>query len=225
MKPIRIVLVDAQHLFRSSLADFLTSAPETQVVAQFCTGEAAICQVGVYQPDIVLTEIQLPDMDGLAVIKQLAQNQLAIGILVLSHLDSKRNVWAAIQAGAKGYLLKKCSKPELLTAIISVAHGQVVLGAQVVNCVEGLPVPPMIVAAGYIDHPMSHLTKRERQILVFIGQGLSNEAIACKLAIQKRSVEFHVTNIFKKLNVASRVEAAVLWARYTHTHPASLSTH
>lgn len=212
MKPIRIMLADTQSLFRSSLADFLNSVPETAVVAESCTGEETICLAQTYQPDIILTDIQLPDMDGLTLIQQIGQNQPAVGIIALTLVNQERIVWAAIQAGAKGYLLKGCSRPELLTTVTSVACGQVVFGSEIVKCVAGQAASRMLIAAGHSDDPIVQLTKREQQILARIGLGLSNSEIACELRIKERTVEFHVGNILKKLGVASRVQAAVLWS-------------
>jgi DNA-binding NarL/FixJ family response regulator len=212
VKPIRIVLADAQSLFRSSLADFFNSVPETEIVAESCTGKEAICLAETYQPDIILTDIQLPDMDGLTLIQQIGQNQPAVGIIALTLVDQEKIVWAAIQAGAKGYLLKGCSRPELLTTVTSVSCGQVVFGSEVVKCVAGQAASRMLIAAGYNKDPIVQLTKREQQILARIGLGLSNCEIACELRIKERTVEFHVGNILKKLGVASRVQAAVLWS-------------
>jgi DNA-binding NarL/FixJ family response regulator len=212
MKPIRVALVVAQHLFRCRLVDFLNSTPEIEVVAESCRGKEALYLAETYQPDIVLIDMQLPDIDGLTVIRQVVQNQPGIGILALSMFAQEKEVWAAIQAGAKGYLIKECSWPELLTGITSVAYRQIVFGAEIAKCVVRAAVGQMPLPACPGDNPMTRLTQRERQILALMGQGLSNCEIACRLQVKERTVEFHVGNILKKLGVASRVQAAILWA-------------
>jgi two-component system, NarL family, response regulator len=109
MKPTCIVLTDAQQSFRRNLSNFLNSLPEIKIVAESCSGKETSSLASTYRPDILLIDIQLPDMDGIVLIKEIARRHPTIGILVLSHYTFERDIWAAIQAGAKGYLLKNSS--------------------------------------------------------------------------------------------------------------------
>jgi DNA-binding NarL/FixJ family response regulator len=207
VKPIRVVLADAQQFFRRSLFDFLNSVPETHVVAKTCRGAELVCLARAKQPDVIVTDIQLPDVDGLVAIREIAQTYPVPGILVLTLVDQKRILNAAIQAGAKGYLLKSCSRPELLTAITSVACGQVVLDANLVEWLTGLTAPQPPVGRPHINGPMAQLTRREWEVLMLMGQGLNNCEIAARLCLSPKTIRNYASHIFAKLQVKNRSQA------------------
>lgn len=211
MKPTSIVLADAQPFFRHNVFTFLNAQPETGIIIESCTGQQAVYQVSTHQPDILLTDIQLPDMDGLILIKEIARCHPAIGILVLSHLTYERDIWAAIQAGARGHLSKSCGQMELLTAITSIACGQIVLGANVAEHLTGLTAPQSTAGKPSINSPLAQLTRREWEVLALMGQGLSNCDIAAQLCLSPKTIRNYASHIFSKLQVKNRSQAILTY--------------
>jgi DNA-binding NarL/FixJ family response regulator len=209
MKPIRIVIVDEQRLFRNNLSDYFNTIPETKIVAETCNGEDAICLAGTYQPDVLLTDIQLPDLNGVTLIKEVTRNNSALRVLVLSQLVNEQDMWAVIHAGAHGYLLKDCSRPELLTAITSVAYGQIVFDSTIRDCVTSQIAPPPQPGIPDIENLTTKLTRREREVLILMGQGLNNCEIATQLFLSPKTVRNYASHLFEKLQVNTRAQAIV----------------
>jgi DNA-binding NarL/FixJ family response regulator len=209
MKPIRIVLADAQYLFCYSLFDCLNSMPETEVVAASGTGQEAIHLVRQYQPDIVLSDVQLPDMHSSTLIKRISQSNPATGILVLARHDKDRRIWPALQAGVKGYLVKGCSRPQLLAAINAVAQGQIVFGAKIAAYVANRVAPLSLAGPANAPGLQVSLTKREWEIFALMGQGLSNSEIAEQLFLSPKTVRNYTSRIFDKLHVDNRAQAII----------------
>lgn len=201
---LRILLVDDHPLVRNGLKALLTSVSAMSVVGEAASGEEAITQVTVLQPHIILMDLHMPGINGIEATRQIAQSSPHIGILVLTMLEDDASVFAAMRAGARGYLLKGADQSEVLRAINAVAHGEAIFSPQIAQRLMQYfanmqPVIP--------HHAFPDLTEREREILGLIAQGHSNAAIAEQLVLSPKTVSNHVSNIFSKLQVVDRAQA------------------
>ncbi len=203
---IRIVIADDHPIFRDGLRGTLSSADDMEIVAEADSGEAAVELVDAHQPDVVVMDLHMPGLHGIEATRRIAQRSPHVGVLVLTMLEDDASLFAAIRAGARGYLLKGADKAEILRAIRAVGAGEAIFGPTVARRVleyfsaPQLPGPPL---------PFPQLTDREREILDLIAQGRNNEAIARKLFLSPKTVRNHVSNIFTKLQVADRAQAIV----------------
>ena len=204
---IRLLLVDDQSLIRRGFKALLKPEADLQVVGEAENGEAAIRQVEVLRPDVVLMDIRMPVMDGVAATRQICQRFPATKVLVLTTFDDDEYVVQAMQYGASGYLLKDTPPDELVQTIQAVHKGYVQLGPglaqKVMNKLSG-PAPTL--PSGWTE-----LTPREQEILRLIATGASNQEIARTLYIAEKTVKNHVTNILRRLDVRDRTQAAILF--------------
>jgi DNA-binding NarL/FixJ family response regulator len=207
---IRILLVDDQALFREGLRTLLSVHAELKVVGEASNGQEAIEAAGKLDPDIILMDLRMPVLDGVAATRRLRQAQPRSQVIVLTTFDDDEDVFEALRAGAAGYLLKDVSSEKLVEAIKSTAEGQSFLqpsvAAKVVAEFARLSRPTTDTA----DQPMIEpLSEREMEILGLLTAGASNREIAKNLFIAEGTVKNHVTNILGKLNVRDRTQAAV----------------
>ncbi len=211
MKPIDLLLVDDQRLMRDGLRTLLELEDGLRVVAEAENGLQALTAYEEHQPDVVLMDIRMPEMDGVEATRRLLQAHPDARIVILTTFDDDEYVFDALRAGALGYLLKDVSGAELATAIRTVAAGGALIEPSVARkvLVEFARLPDVPPAARE-----AHLTAREREILTLIAQGLSNRQIAARLFLAEGTVKNYVSNIFDKLGVDDRTQAAV-WA---HKH-------
>jgi DNA-binding NarL/FixJ family response regulator len=208
-EPLRILLVDDHPLVRNGLRALLTSVPDMVVVSEATNGEEAIAQAAELQPDIILMDLHMPGLNGVEATRRIVQASPHIGILVLTMLEDDASVFAAIRAGARGYLLKGADQSEVLRAIGAVSHGEAIFSPQIAARLMQYfaNMQPVLPPSAFPD-----LTEREREILGFIAMGRSNAEIAGELVVSPKTVSNHVSNIFSKLQVVDRAQA-VLRAR------------
>ncbi len=208
---IKVLLVDDQGLIRQGLRALLELEPDLEIVAEAENGEQAINLVAEFQPDVVLLDIRMPIMDGVAATKEIQKRFPTTKILVLTTFDDDEYVSAALQNGAMGYLLKDTPSEELAVAIRAVYKGYTQLGPGIVKKLltqfsNGTPIHSTPVPS-----TLTELTPREKEVLRLIATGASNREIAQELYISEGTVKNHVTNILNTLNLRDRTQAAI-WA-------------
>jgi DNA-binding NarL/FixJ family response regulator/class 3 adenylate cyclase len=213
MDTIRLLIADDHALFREGLRALFSALPDIEVVGEAAAGAAAITQVDASQPDVVLMDINMPGVNGIEATRKILSTHPNLGIIMVTMLEDDASVFAAMRAGARGYVLKGAHHDEILQAIRAVAAGQAVFGpaiaARMINFFQGLNATPRSENAA---RSFPELTEREREVLKLMAQGVSNKVIAEKLVISMKTVSNHITNIFSKLQVADRAQA-VLRAR------------
>ncbi len=203
---IRIMIVDDHAIVRSGLSAFLLTCADLDLVAEARDGEEAIHLSKQFQPDVVLMDLVMPKMDGVAAIRALREACPRTQVIVLTSFGEKERVQAALRAGAIGYLLKDVSVNDLVTAIHAAVAGRPSLAPEAARAliqVTGEPGGP-----GYV------LTAREREVLSLVVEGLNNTQIAERLVVSRSTVKFHVSSILAKLGVSSRTEAVALAVRH-----------
>jgi DNA-binding NarL/FixJ family response regulator len=197
----RVIIVDDHPIVRDGLKSLLSSIDEIELVGEAGTGEEAIALVDATTPDVVIMDIEMPGMGGIAAMRVLATRHPTIPVLALTMYGQDEFVFAALRAGARGYLLKGAPQRDLLGAIRAVAQGQAVFGSDVADRLlatfSSTPAP----------RPFSDLTEREREILSLVAGGEGNVRIARRLGVSAKTVANHVSNILTKLRVADRAEA------------------
>lgn len=207
MKPVRILVVDDHNLFRQGLIALLEAAPETAVVGEAGTGKEAIAQAKKLKPDVILMDIQMPDMNGIEATRRVLADLPDAGVIMLTMLEDDDSLFAAMCAGARGYILKGADTAEVLAAVQAVAEGQALFGPAVAGRLTAFFQKGGQMEAAVVPFP--ELTDRERKVLNLIAQGISNSDIANRLHITTKTVSNHISNIFNKLQVADRANAIV----------------
>lgn len=203
---IRVVLADDHPVVRAGLAALLSSLPGIEVVGVAATGREAIREVVTTRPDVAVLDLQMPDLDGFAATRELARSAPEVAVLVLTMFEDDDSVFAAMRAGARGYLVKGAEQEEIARAIRAVAAGEAIFGPGVARRVlTFFAAPPP-------TDPFPELTTREREILDLLAAGLSNPAIATRLDLAPKTVANNVSTIFTKLGTADR-STAIIQAR------------
>lgn len=206
MSPIRILIADDHRLFREGLRALLTSLANFEVVGEAATGQQAIEQAMALQPDVILMDIQMPDVNGVEATRRIRQAVPQTGIIMVTMFEDDNSVFAAMRAGARGYILKDADQTEVIRTLESVASGEALFGAAIAERMMKLfsnPPPDSSPSA------FPELTDREHEVLELIAQGYSNAEIAAQLYISPKTVSNHVTSIFDKLQVIDRAQAIV----------------
>lgn len=201
--PIRILIAEDQRIVREGLRALLEDEETVEIVGEAANGQEAVEQFARLKPDVVLMDLQMPVMDGPEAIRRIRERDGQAHILVLTTYATDEFIFAALRAGAQGYLLKDASADELLAAISAVHQGQSMLA----------PVVTARLIAGAETEAPEQLTSREREVLVLMGQGQSNNDIATTLDISPRTVKVHVQNILGKLGATNRTEAVSIAVR------------
>ncbi len=204
---IRVLLVDDQSIIREGLSSLLEAKPDIEVVGEAENGQQAVEQAICLQPDVVLMDVRMPIMDGVAALRLLCQKAPNIKVLVLTTFDDDDYITQAIRQGAKGYLLKDTPSEELAQAIRAVHKGYTQMGPGILEKVM-VATPP----TPQPDTPpeWEHLTPREKEVLELIAKGMNNREIAEALFISERTVKNHVNSILSRLNLRDRTQAAIL---------------
>lgn len=206
MDAIRILIADDHPLFRDGLRGLLDSVPDTDVVGEAANGREAIAQATALQPDVVLMDIKMPDMNGIEATREIVHTSPHVGVLVVTMYEDDDFVFSAMRAGARGYVLKGANQSEMLRAIRAVANGEVIFGPAIAQRIIGfLSAPHPAVPARVFPE----LTERETEVLSLIARGRTNEEISGQLFLSLKTVRNHVSNIYSKLQVADRAQAVI----------------
>ena len=206
---IRILIADDHPIFRDGMRGLLDSVADTEVVGEATTGEEAIARAASLQPDVILMDLKMPGRNGIEATRHIVQESPHVGVLVVTMFEDDDSVFAAMRAGARGYLLKGANQAELLRAIRAVGNGEAIFGPAIAERVMRYFAAPRPAATPQV---FPELTEREREILALIARGQGNQEIAERLFLSLKTVRNHVSNIFAKLQVADRAQA-VLRAR------------
>jgi DNA-binding NarL/FixJ family response regulator len=209
MEPIRVLIADDHTLYREGVRGMLRSMPGMEVAGEAANGDQVIAKAEQLQPDIILMDIKMPGVNGVEATRRILHTSPHIGILVVTMFDDDESVFAAMRAGARGYLLKDADLDELVRAISAVHHGEAIFSPAIARRMV------QYFAATRSARPIEafpELTEREREVLALMAQGRSNEEIAARLVLSLKTVRNHVSNIFTKLQVSDRVQA-ILRAR------------
>ena len=205
-EPLRVLLVDDHEEFRTGLLALLAAVDGCEVVGSAADGHEAVALALDLQPDVVLMDLQMPKVNGMDATARIVQSSPHISVVVLTMMEDPDSVFAAVRAGARGYLLKGARRQEIVRAIQSVGAGEVIFGPGIADRVMSYFSSAPLRSDG---EAFPELTDREREILVKIAQGLENAEIARALGLSVKTVRNHASNIFAKLQVAHRAQAIV----------------
>ena len=207
-EPIRVLLADDHPVYRDGLAALLASVEGLDVVGTAEDGEAAAVLATELQPDVVVMDVQMPGLDGIEATRRLTAANPHIGVVILTMGEEDATLFSAMQAGARGYLLKGANQAEIVRAVTAVARGEAIFGPAIARRIAeffaGSPA-----AGSAAEQAFPQLTAREREILELVAAGRSNAQIAGTLFLSPKTVRNNVSNIFAKLHVADRAEAIV----------------
>ena len=204
MSALRVVLADDHPVVRAGLSALLGSLPEIEVVGVAADGHAAVKEVVLQRPDVAVLDLQMPQLDGFAAIREIRRVAPEVAVLVLTMFDDEDSLFAAMRAGARGYLVKGAEQDEIERAIRAVAAGEAIFSPGVAHRVlQYFAAPPPVA------DPFPELTAREREILDLLAEGLRNNVIATRLGLSPKTVANHLSATFAKLQVADRAAAIV----------------
>lgn len=196
---IKLIIVDDHAVVRSGLSKFLMVNKDLQLVAEASDGAEAVQMVSLHKPDVVLMDLMMPGMDGIAATREIHQKYPQVKVIALTSFSEQNMVQGALQAGAVGYLQKNVTAVELANAIRSACTGRMTLSPEAAQVLAQSVTQPQI--------PGNQLTEREREVLKCMVEGLNNNEIAERLVVSLGTVKFHISNIFQKLGADSRVQA------------------
>ena len=206
MEPVRVLVVDDHEEFRRGVEALLSAAPSIEVVGHAGDGRAAVAMALDLQPDVVLMDLQMPLLNGVEATERIVSSSPHIGVLVLTMMEDEDSVFAAVRAGARGYLLKGARRSEVVRSIEAVGAGEVIFGPGIADRVMGYFRTARSRPAADV---FPELTDRERVVLGLIAEGKENMEIARQLSLSVKTVRNHASNIFAKLQVAHRAQAIV----------------
>ncbi|HZE37182.1 MAG TPA: response regulator transcription factor [Stackebrandtia sp.] len=202
-EPIRVLLADDHPVVRQGLKTFLDIQPDVAVVAEAADGDAALDLIARHHPEVVLLDLKMPGVDGLEVLRRVADRGDATRVIVLTSVTGSEEVAPAMAAGAAGFLYKDIDPDALVRAIRAVRDGQVLFAP---DAATAMLSPPE-------RRPADNLTDREAQVLRLIAAGRSNREIARELSVAEKTVKTHVSSLLRKLGVADRTQAALYAVR------------
>ncbi len=206
-EPVGVLVVDDHPVFRDGVSGVLASAPGLEVLGSCADGVEAVAAAEDLQPDVVVMDLHLPELGGIEATRRIVTTSPHVAVLVLTMLDEEDPVFAAMRAGARGYLLKGATPEDIVRGVHAVARGEAVFGPGVADRMleffassSGRPREPAF----------PELTGREREVLQLIADGATNRDIASRLVLSPKTVRNHISNIFTKLQVADRAQAIAL---------------
>jgi len=202
----RVAIADDHPVVREGLVAMLETEPDFQVVGTATTGAEAVALVARTDPDVMLLDLELPELDGVAVLRRLVAEDARVRVIVFTVFDTDERIIAAVEAGAAGYLLKGAPRAELFAAVRTVAAGGSLLASVASSAV-------LRRVRGELPPGGPSLTPREREVLETLARGLGNKQIAAELGVSERTVKFHVSSLFAKLGAGNRTEAVTIAAR------------
>ncbi len=205
MEPLRIMIADDHPVFRFGLRALLQAEDGLKVIGEATTGEEAIALATTLRPDVVLMDINMPGVNGIEATRRILDVVPESGVLIITMFEDDASVFAAMRAGARGYLLKGAAGDETIRAIRAVSEGEAIFSPAVARrVIQYFQAPPISKPQAFPE-----LTDREHEVLQLIAQGLTNAAIAERLTVSPKTARNHVSNIFSKLQVAGRAEAII----------------
>ncbi len=202
---LRVLIADDHPLFRQGLRVLVESADDLTVVGEAQTGSDAIAQTLEKRPHVVLMDLNMPHLGGVEATRRIVAAHPQTRVLILTMFEEDESVFAAMRAGARGYLLKGSGRDEVLRAVRTVAAGEAIFGPAIAQRLTSY----FASTAGGAPRPFPELTAREHEVLELIARGNSNGEIAAALAVSLKTVRNHVSNVFTKLRVATRAQAIV----------------
>lgn len=206
METIRVFIADDHTLFRDGLRALFSSIEDVELVGEAADGAAAVSGVAEVQPDVVLMDIRMPGLNGIEATRSIVSASPHVGVIVVTMLEDDGSVFAAMRAGARGYILKGADQEQMLRIIRAVAAGEALFGADIAERLMNFFSNLESSAATKV---FPELTEREREVLELIAQGHNNPEIARLFVISPKTVRNHVSNIFNKLQVADRAQAII----------------
>jgi DNA-binding NarL/FixJ family response regulator len=202
---IRVVIADDHPMFRGGLLALLERVDQIEVVGEATTGHEAVAVASELRPDVIVMDIQMPELNGIDATREIARADGDVAILMLTMFEDDDSVFAAMRAGARGYILKGADQAEIVRAIEALASGDAIFGPGVATRVMRF----FAGAASLSPKPFPDLTDREREVLELVARGLGNSEITRRLVVSPKTVRNHVSNVLTKLCVADRSQAIV----------------
>jgi len=207
--PVRVLVADDHPFFRDGLRVLLEVTDDTELVGEATDGEEAIALAQTLRPDVILMDLRMPGLGGIEATRKILSESPHVGILVVTMIEDDASVFAAMRAGARGYLLKGADKDEMLLAIRAVGRGEAIFGPGIARRLMQYFARPAATPTQASQVVFPELTDREREILDLVAAGWNNEEIAGQLFLSLKTVRNYVTNIFTKLQVVDRAQAIV----------------
>ena len=202
---LRVLIADDHTLFRRGVRSLLSTVPEVEVVGEASDGETAVAMTAELAPDLVLMDLQMPGSGGLAAIRAVTENSPATNVLVVTMFEDDDSVFAAMRAGARGYVLKDMDADDFARAIVAVGRGEALFSRGIAARMVRFFSEPRPSA-----RPFPDLTDSERAVLNKMAAGANNATIARELSLSPKTVRNYISNIFRKLQVADRAQAIVI---------------
>jgi DNA-binding NarL/FixJ family response regulator len=206
--PIRVLVVDDDDLMRAGLRGVLSSDPGIEVVGEAADGRDAIYRTRLHEPDVILMDVRMPDLDGISATRELLDTFPQVRVLIVTTFEQDDYIFGALNAGASGFLLKRTRPEDLVAGVRTIASGEALLSPSVTSrVIERLARRPVPGVSS--DPRIEDLTPREREVLGLLARGLANAEIAAELVIEESTVKTHVNRILSKLDARDRVQAVI----------------
>jgi DNA-binding NarL/FixJ family response regulator len=220
----RVLIADDDDLVRAGLIELLSNDAAIEVVGQASTGREAVARARRLAPDVVLMDVRMPDLDGIAATRELTRAVPAVRVLILTTFEQDDYVFGAMRAGASGFLLKRTRPEELIAGVHTVAAGEALLSPsvtrRVIDRMAQQPTPKLA-----DQTKLDELTPREREVLALVARGLSNREIAAELVVEEATVRSHIRRILMKLDLRGRVQIVIFAYESGVNRPAASADH
>ena len=207
--PIKVLISDDHVFYREGVRALLNNSPEVNVIGEASNGEEAIAKTVELKPDVILMDLKMPGTNGIDATRRIYETNPGVGVLVITMFDDDDSVFAAMRAGARGYLLKDADKDELVRAIVAVERGEAIFSPAIAQRMIQYFTTSGVQSSSKKSKEFPELTEREIEILDLIAQGNNNAVIANKLSLSIKTVQNYVSSILTKLQVADRAQAIV----------------